>query len=106
MPTYLVKGNYVGSGVAGLLNEGGSSRRDAASAAVASVGGTLREMHYAFGDTDVYALADFPDEASATACSLLINASGAVQITLTPLMTPEDLDAAAQKSPSYTPPGS
>ncbi len=35
----------------------------------------------------------------------IINASGAVKIKLTPLLTPEDLDAAAKKSPSYRPPG-
>ncbi len=62
-------------------------------------------MYYAFGDTDVYGICDFPDNASATACSLLINSSGAVAISLTPLMTPEEIDAAAEKSPTYRPPG-
>jgi hypothetical protein len=37
--------------------------------------------------------------------SLLINSTGAVAISLTPLMTPEDVDAAVAKSPSYRPPG-
>lgn len=105
MPKYLVRGNYVGSGVAGLLKEGGTARRDAAQAAIESVGGNLDSMYYAFGDTDVVAICDFPDDASAAACSLLINSSGAVAISLTPLMSPEDLDAAAQKSPTYRPPG-
>ena len=36
-----------------------------------------------------------PTTQSATAVSLLINASGAVSLNLTPLMTPEDVDAAA-----------
>ncbi|NIR37536.1 MAG: GYD domain-containing protein, partial [Actinobacteria bacterium] len=65
----------------------------------------LDSMYYAFGDTDVYGICDFPDNASATACSLLINSSGAVAISLTPLMTPEEIDAAAEKSPTYRPPG-
>ena len=56
-------------------------------------------MYYAFGDTDVYAICDMPDNASATAASLLINASGAVRLNLTPLMTPEDVDAAAARRP-------
>lgn len=105
MGKYLLRGNYVGDGVSGLLAEGGSKRRDAAKAAVESVGGTLDCMYYAFGDTDVYGVADFPDDASATALSLMINGSGKVSVNLTPLMTPEDLDAAMTKSPSYRPPG-
>ena len=105
MGKYLIRGNYVGDGVSGLLTEGGSKRRDAARAAIESVGGSMDSMYYAFGDTDVYGICEFPDEASATALSLMINASGKVSVNLTPLMTPEDVDAAAAKSPSYRAPG-
>jgi uncharacterized protein with GYD domain len=105
MSKYLIKGNYVGAGVKGLMADGGSERVHAASAAIASVGGSLECMYFAFGETDLFAICDFPDTASATAMSLLINSTGAVAISLTPLMTPEDVDAAVAKSPSYHPPG-
>lgn len=105
MSKFLVSGNYVGEGIAGLMKEGGTARRDAARQAIESVGGTLDSMYYAFGDTDVFAICDFPDDASATACSLLINSSGAVEVSLTPLLTPEQLDEASTKSPSYRAPG-
>ena len=105
MTKYLVKGNYVGEGVLGLMQEGGSRRRDAAEAAIESVGGSMESFYYAFGDTDVYGVCEFPDEASAASFSLMVNASGAVAISLTPLMTAEELDAAAAKAPSYRPPG-
>jgi uncharacterized protein with GYD domain len=106
MAKYLIKGNYIGAGIKGLLADGGSKRRDAASAALQSVGGSMDCMYFAFGDTDIYAICDIPDAASATAISLTINSTGAVSISLTPLMTPEDVDAAVGKSPSYSPPGS
>jgi uncharacterized protein with GYD domain len=106
MTKYLIQGNYVGDGVAGLMNEGGSSRRAAATAAAESVGGSISEIYYAFGDVDLYGICDFPDAASAAACSLMINSSGAVTVNLTPLMTPEDLDAAAEMTPTYRAPGS
>ena len=105
MGKYLIKANYVGSGIEGLMQEGGTSRVAAATAAIESAGGSLDCMYYAFGETDVYAICDFPDDATATAVSLLINASGAVSLNLTPLMTAEDIDAAAQKTPSYRAPG-
>ena len=105
MPKYLVKGNYVGDGVKGLMEEGGTRRRDAATAAVESLGGSVESFYYAFGDIDVYGICDFPDEASATSFSLMVNASGAVNISLTPLLTTEELDAAAAKTPTFRPPG-
>ena len=105
MPKYLIRANYVGDGIAGLLKEGGTGRQAAAAAAVESVGGTLESMYYAFGETDVFAICDLPDNASAAAVSLLANSTGAIAATMTPLLTPEELDEASKKSPSYRPPG-
>ncbi len=62
-------------------------------------------MYFAFGDTDIYAICELPDSSTAVAVSLLINSSGSVEISLTPLLTTEDIDAAAAKNPSYRPPG-
>ena len=106
MPKYLFHASYTEEGLKGLLQEGGSSRRNAVEQTIKGLGGTLEAFYYAFGDTDVYAVCDFPDDASAAAVSLLINAAGAVQVSLTPLLAVEDIDAAAQKTPSYRPPGS
>lgn len=105
MAKYLARANYIGEGIEGLLKEGGSSRRDAAAKAAASVGGNLDSFYYAFGEDDVIGIGDFPDGASAAAFSLMINASGAVALTLTPLMTAEDMDAATKKNPAYRAPG-
>jgi uncharacterized protein with GYD domain len=105
MTKYLIRGNYVGDGVKGLMEEGGTRRREAATAAIESVGGSVESFYYAFGDVDVYGICEFPDDASATSFSLLVNASGAVTLSITPLMSAEDLDAAAAKTPSYRPPG-
>jgi uncharacterized protein with GYD domain len=105
MAKYLAQGNYVGKGVEGLLKEGGSSRKEAATRAIESVGGTVDSFYYAFGDVDVVGVVDFPDAASAAAASLIINASGAVTLKLTPLITVEEMDEATKKDPSYRPPG-
>ena len=105
MSKYLITGNYRPDGVKGLMQEGGSKRLAAATAAIESVGGSVDCFYYAFGDNDVVGICDFADEASAAAVSLMINASGAVSVTLTPLLTVEDIDAAAAKTPTYRPPG-
>ena len=105
MPKYLFQANYVGEGVKGLLKEGGSSRRAAVEKAAQSVGGKLEAFYYAFGDTDAYVIVDLPDNATATALALTVNSSGVAVVKTTVLMTPEDVDAAAKKSPSYRAPG-
>jgi uncharacterized protein with GYD domain len=105
MPKYLLQVSYTADGAKGVMKDGGSKRRAAAGALVQSLGGKLESMYFAFGDTDVFAIADLPDNAAAAAASLALAASGAVKNTVTVLITPEEVDQAVKKSGSYTPPG-
>jgi len=105
MPKYLLQGSYTAEGTKGLLKDGGSKRRAAAKALVESAGGKIDCLYFAFGTTDVVAIVDMPDAASAAATSLAIGASGALTARLTVLLTPEEIDQAAKKSVKYTPPG-
>lgn len=105
MPKYLVQANYVGEGLKGLLKEGGSSRRAAVEKLFESVGAKVEAFYYAFGDTDLFIIADVPDNITTAALSLTVNASGAATAKVTVLLTAEEIDAATKKSPSYRPPG-
>ena len=105
MPKYLIQANYVGEGLKGLLKEGGSGRRAAVEKLFGSVGGRIETFYYAFGDTDLFIIADVPDNVSAAALSLTVNAAGAATAKVTVLLTAEEIDAAAKKTPTYRPPG-
>ena len=105
MSKYLVQANYVGEGLKGLLKEGGSSRRTAVETLFESVGGKVEAFYYAFGDADLFIIADLPDNVTAAALSLIVNAAGTAEARVTVLLTPEEIDAAAKKSASYRPPG-
>ncbi len=105
MPKYLVIASYTAEGARGVLKDGGSKRRQAAEAALKSVGGKVDAFYFAFGEHDVYAIIDAPDNVSVAAASLTIGASGAVQTKTVVLLTPEELDQAAKKAGSYQPPG-
>jgi uncharacterized protein with GYD domain len=105
MPKFMVKASYTAEGARGVLKEGGSSRRATVQKVVEGLGGKLEAFYYAFGDADVYGIADLPDAAAATAFSLTVNASGAVHLSTIPLMTPEEIDAASKKSVPYRAPG-
>ena len=105
MPKYLVEASYTVEGVKGIQSAGGSSRRDAIAALAESVGGQLESFYFAFGERDVYTVVDLPDNESATAVALTVNASGAVKVRTTVLVTPEEVDAAAKRSVAYRAPG-
>jgi uncharacterized protein with GYD domain len=105
MTRYLCHATYTAEGMKGLLAEGGSRRKEAVEKLMASVGGKLEAFYYALGDTDLYCLVSFPDNASAAAISLIVGAAGGATAKFTVLLTPEEIDAAVKKNPSYRPPG-
>jgi uncharacterized protein with GYD domain len=105
MPKYLLEATYTKDGVKGLLKEGGSSRVAAVKKAYKSMGAKLESFYFAFGDVDVYVIADVPDNATMAAIALNVGATGTVSVKTTALLTPEEIDKAAKKTPSYRPPG-
>jgi uncharacterized protein with GYD domain len=107
MAKYLIKASYSAEGTKGLLKDGGSNRKEAAGKLIEDMGGTLESFYFAFGDHDAYVIADIPNEVSAAAIGLKINASGLVGVSTTALLTPEQVDAACDKGATlaYRAPG-
>ncbi|MEV6655326.1 GYD domain-containing protein [Streptomyces sp. NPDC051219] len=105
MPKYLVQASYTAEGTKGLLAEGGTGRRSAVENVVKSCGGTLESLFFAFGDGDLYCVIDLPDDVSMAAISLNVRASGAIVSKTIPLITAEDIDAAARKKVDFRAPG-
>ena len=105
MTKYMFRTNYTQAGLKGLLAEGGTGREAALRKTVESVGGTLDGFYYAFGDCDLYLIADLPDETAATALSLNIAAAGALSVSATVLISPKTVDDAVAKAVAYRLPG-
>ncbi|MBM3695627.1 MAG: GYD domain-containing protein [Actinobacteria bacterium] len=105
MPTFMIKASYTPEGIRGLLKDGGSGRRDAIEALVTSRGGSLKGFYYAFGDDDLYIIADLPTNADLVAVSLAINASGGAKVKSNTLLEAEEIDEAVRKAVQYRPPG-
>ena len=105
MAKFLWQVSYTTQGVQGVVKEGGSSRRAMVNDLVAGLGGTLEAFYYAFGDDDVYVIADLPDNVTAAAVSLAVGASGGARLRTVALVTPEEIDAATQKAVAYRAPG-
>ncbi len=105
MAKYLIRGSYTSEGAKGLLKDGGSARRAAVEELINGLGGRVEAFYFGFGNHDAYVIADLPDNVTATAVSLTINATGVVTGDTTVLMTPEEVDEAVKKNVSYRPPG-
>jgi uncharacterized protein with GYD domain len=105
MPKYLFEISYTLEGTKGLLKDGGSKRLAAGKAAIESIGGKVEAFYFTFGEHDVIAIVDMPDAATAAGASIALSASGGVKGKTTVLLTPEEIDAAVKKTPTYTPPG-
>jgi uncharacterized protein with GYD domain len=105
MKKYLIKASYNANGVKGLIEDGGSKRKSEVQKMMAGLGGRLESFYFAFGEHDAYIIIELPDDVSAAAALLRVNASGLVSVSTTVLLSPEDIDAASKKSVSYRAPG-
>jgi uncharacterized protein with GYD domain len=61
---------------------------------------------FAFGGTDVYVVADMPDNVAAAALALAVTAGGGATVKTVVLLTTAEIDDAAAKEVGYRPPGS
>ncbi len=105
MPKYLLQASYTAEGLRGLQKDKASGRRQAVVNALEPLRGKIESFNFAFGDHDVVAVIDMPDNVNAAAICLAVAASGLVQLKTTPLLTVEETDQALAKSVSYRAPG-
>jgi len=97
--------NYAPEGAKGLMTAGGSARRTSIEKTVSAMGGRLETFDFAFGADDAYTVLELPDERAAAALALTVSSSGLTKVRVVVLLSPEDIDAAAQLHPDYSPPG-
>jgi uncharacterized protein with GYD domain len=105
MAKYLFQGSYTEQGLKGLIKEGGSKRRQVVEQLAKSMGATLEVFYYAFGMDDFFIIMDVPDHVTATAASLIVNATGTVKVRTTVLISAEEVDAATKKTLDFRPVG-
>jgi uncharacterized protein with GYD domain len=106
MPKYLIQSTYTREGVEGVRGKGGTARREAITDMARSLGGHLESYYFGFGDYDVHAILDLPDDEAAAAVALAVDAAGGATAKTTVLLTPEQIDEAAKRSADYRAPGS
>jgi uncharacterized protein with GYD domain len=90
MPKFLIQLAYKGESWAAQLKEP-HNRIEAVRPAIEKVGGKFESAFYCFGEYDLLAISDFPDNQSAAAAAIAFASGGAIKsIKTTPLMTIEE----------------
>lgn len=72
---------------------------------VEAAGGKLEAWYFAFGEDDLVAILDLSDNVAAASLSVAANAAGFINLRVTPLLTPDEMDKAIEKSGKLPVPG-
>ena len=88
----------------GAMAKRPEDRREALHQLAEKAGARLRDLYFCFGESDVVAIIEAPDAATAAAISIAANAAGHLKaIKTTQLMTVEESLEVMRKAGSYGP---
>lgn len=104
MARYLIIASYNAEGMKGVIAHGGTARQEAVEKMLSDVGGTVESFYFAFGEGDAYVTVELPDNTTAAAVGMAVAASGMVSCKTIVLLTPAEIDRAAQTSVGYQAP--
>ena len=106
MPYYLIQTGYTPESWATMIKNP-QDRVEAVRPAIEALGGRIDAGYISFGEYDVTAIVEFPDNVSAAAFSISAAATGGLKaFKTTPLMTTAEAQQAMQKAggSTYAPP--
>lgn len=106
MPAYMIQASY-SSGATASMIKNPQDRSAVVSKMIKAAGGKLSGFWLSFGDYDLVAIAEMPDNITAAALAMAIGSSGAMSAyKTTPLMTPAESMEAMKKASEvgYKPP--
>ena len=106
MSKYMIRASYSPEGMKGVMAKGGTARVDAIKKLAAGAGGSLESCYFAFGSDDLYAIVDAPSHEAMAAIAGTVTSAGVLSSYQTVvLLTADQVDAAANLTIDYTPPG-
>ncbi|ABP53555.1 GYD domain-containing protein [Salinispora tropica] len=101
MPKYLFQATYTTQGVAGLSDKGGTARAEVVRAMIENAGGRVESLYFGIGHHDLFVSCEIPDNMTTAALGIAAISTGGVRAEVIPLITPEEIDEAAQTPVTY-----
>jgi uncharacterized protein with GYD domain len=100
MPSYLLQVSYSSEAIAAMIKHP-QNRGEAVRKPIEKLGGKINAFWLAFGDYDVVAIIDMPNNVNAAAFALAVAAGGSCKnVRTTPLLSAEEGIAAMKKAAS------
>ena len=98
MPRYLIQASYTSAAAAAFVSNP-QDRVAGVQAAAEKLGGKVESVDFCLGEYDVIAVAALPDDTTAAALALAVNAPGHLKsYQTTRLLSPQEFLAAQQKA--------
>jgi len=98
MPSYLLQVSYNAAAWAAMIKKP-QDRIEAVRKSIEKLGGSVTGGWLSFGDYDIVAITEMPDNVSAAAFAMAVSAGGACKnVKTTPLLTIDEAKAAMQKA--------
>lgn len=98
MPSYLLQVSYTAEAWAAMIKHP-EDRIEAVRKSVEKLGGSIHSGWLSFGEYDLVAVLDMPDNTSAAAFSIAVGAGGACKnVKTTPLLSIDEAKSAMQKA--------
>ncbi|MDJ0637556.1 MAG: GYD domain-containing protein [Paracoccaceae bacterium] len=102
MSFYLFQGKYSTASIKAMVANP-QDREKEAGKLIDALGGKLHHLFFCFGEDDVIALIEAPDDEAMAACALVVGASGSMSAgATTKLMTSAEAMAAMKKAGAAT----
>ncbi len=102
----MIYAKYSASGVSGVLKLGGTARQAAVSKMLTDLGGKVESFYYTLNPDVAYVICEMPDDISAAAVSMHVDATGMADINIISLLSPAEIDQASKMAVHYRAPGS
>ena len=107
MPRYMIQASYNTQGTIDLVKNP-QDRSAAVRPVIERLGGSIESFDYAFGEYDIVAIFQVPDNVSAAALAMAVGAGGSISALKTTVLIPmEEAVEAMRKAGTlgYRPPG-
>jgi len=101
MAKYLFQITYTEAGHHEIMSGGGTRWHEMVETAVRSLNGWLEAFYFSFGETDMFVIAELPENVSAASFSLIASSAGAAKIKTVVLISPADIDQATKKTVQF-----
>ena len=106
MAKYMIRASYSPEGIKGVMAKGGTARAEAIEKLASGVGGTVDGVYFSFGADDLYAIVDAPGHEAMAAIAGTVGQTGALsKYETVVLLSPAQIDEAADLKIDYSPPG-